>query len=101
MHNEKGINWAHVTASRAFFLMRWHDTSHRIIVCLPAARVHRRGYKLLNPGQKFKIIGIIKEIMCIIVLVQPNMLAWLHKASLPGDPEAVLALETYQQSLGA
>ncbi len=52
-----------------------------------------RGYKLLNPGQKFKIIGIIQEIMSIIVLVQLNRLAWLHKASLPGHPEAVPALQ--------
>jgi hypothetical protein len=37
-----------------------------------------------------------------MVLVQLNIFAWLHKASLPGDSEAVLALlETYQQSHGA
>jgi hypothetical protein len=40
--------------------------------------------------------------MRIIVLVLPNILAWLHKASLPGHPEAVMTLlETYQSSLGA
>ena len=39
--------------------------------------------------------------MRVILLVQLNMLAWLHKAGLPGHPEAVLGLlETYQQSLG-
>ncbi len=39
--------------------------------------------------------------MRIIVLVQLNMLAWLHKVSLPGHPEAVMMLlETYQSSLG-
>jgi hypothetical protein len=48
---------------------------------------------MLNPGQKFKIIGIIQEIMRIIVLIQLNMLAWLHKASLPGHPEAMPALQ--------
>ena len=39
--NDKGMNhdWACVTASRAFFLMRWHDTSHRFFVSRPA--VHR------------------------------------------------------------
>jgi hypothetical protein len=37
--------------------------------------------------------------MHVIVLVQLNMLAWLDKASLPGHPDAVLALlDTYQQS---
>jgi hypothetical protein len=41
-----------------------------------------RGYKLLNPGQKFKIRGIIQEIMRIIVLVQLNMLAWLHHTDM-------------------
>ena len=61
-----------------------------------------RGYKLLNPGLTFKIIGIIHEIMRIIVFVWLNLLALLHKASLPGHPEAVMTLlETYQSSLGA
>jgi hypothetical protein len=58
-----------------------------------------QGYTLPNPGQKFEIIGIIQEIMHKIVLVQLNMFAWLHKASLPGHPEALLVLlETYQSS---
>ncbi len=61
-----------------------------------------RGYKLLNPGQTFVITGIIQEIMCILVLVQLNMLTWLHKTSLPGRPEALLMLlETYHSLLGA
>jgi hypothetical protein len=88
---EKGMNWAHVTASRAFFLMRWHDASHRFFVCRPA--VHRTRLQAAKSGQKFKIIGIIQEKMRIIVLVQLNMLALLHKASLPGHPEAVPALQ--------
>ncbi len=32
------MNWAHVTGRRAFFMMRWHDTSHRIVVFWPAVR---------------------------------------------------------------
>ena len=61
-----------------------------------------RGYKLLNPGQTFDIIGIIQDIMRIIVFIELNMLTWLHKASMPGHPEALLMLlETYQSSLGA
>ncbi len=52
-----------------------------------------RGYKLLNPGQTFKKKGIIQEIMRIIVLVQLNMLTWLHKTSLPGhDPTSLSVL---------
>ncbi len=31
------MNWAHVTACRAYFLMLWH--AHRFVVCPPA--VHR------------------------------------------------------------
>jgi hypothetical protein len=60
-------------------------------------------YELLNPGQTFKIIGTIKEIMHITVLVQLNMLTWLLKTSLPGPPAALLMLlETYQSlQLGA
>jgi hypothetical protein len=65
-----------------------------------------RDYKLLNPGQTFKKIGIIQEIMRIIVLVQLNMLpvTWLHKTSLPQaghDPTKALLmlLETYQSWL--
>ncbi len=57
---------------------------------------------LLNPRQTFEIIGIIQEIMRIIVLVQLNMLTWLHKTSLPGRPEALLMLlETCHSSLPA
>ena len=57
---------------------------------------------LLNPRQTFEIIGIIQEIMRIIVLVQLNMLTWLHKTSLSGRPEVLLMLlETYHSSLGA
>jgi hypothetical protein len=33
------MNWAHVTARRAFFLIQWHDTSPRFFVCRPI--VHR------------------------------------------------------------
>jgi hypothetical protein len=36
-----------------------------------------RGYKLLNPGLTFKIIGIIQEIMRKILFIQLNMLTWL------------------------
>ncbi len=61
-----------------------------------------RGYKLLDPGQTFKIIGIIQEIMRIIVFVLQSMLTWLHKASSHGHPKALPALlDTYQSSLGA
>ncbi len=35
---EKDKKWAHVTAMRAFFLMQWHDTSQRFVVCWPAVR---------------------------------------------------------------
>jgi hypothetical protein len=60
-----------------------------------------QGYKLLNPGQTFKIVGIIQEVMCTIVLVQLKMLTWPHKASLPGHTKALLALlNTYQSLLG-
>jgi hypothetical protein len=61
-----------------------------------------RGYKLLNLRQTFEILGIIQEIIRRIVLVQLNMLTWLHKTSLPGRPAALLMLlETYHSSLGA
>jgi hypothetical protein len=51
----------------------------------------------LNPGQTFKIKGIIQEIMRtgIIVFIPSQrlpvnmMLTWLHKAGLPGHPEAL------------
>ncbi len=65
-----------------------------------------RVYKLLNPGQTSETVGIIHEILCIIVLVQLNMLEWL-KTNLPGPPraelEALMLLETvtYQSLLGA
>jgi hypothetical protein len=61
-----------------------------------------RGYRLLNHGQTFKIIGIIQEIMRIIVFVHLNRWIWLHKESFPGHPKALLPLlDTYQSSLGA
>ncbi len=94
------MNWACVTASRAFFLMRWHDTSHRFFVSRPA--VHRTRLQAAKSWTEIQNNRYNTRKMRIIVLVQLNMLAWLHKSSLPGHPEAVSALqETYQQSLGA
>ena len=61
-----------------------------------------RGYRLLNHGQTFKIIGIIQEIMRIIVIVHMNRWSWFRKASLPCHPKALLPLlDTYKSSLGA
>ncbi len=45
---EKAMNLAHVTGRRSFFLMLWHDTYHRIIVCWPA--VHR---SMLQAGKSW------------------------------------------------
>ena len=35
------MDWAHVAAMRAFFLMQRHDTSHRFDACCPAVRRSR------------------------------------------------------------
>ena len=60
-----------------------------------------RGYKLLNPGLTFKIIGIIHEIMrIIIVFVWLNMSALLHKASLPGHPRLISHLWVHRTTIG-
>ncbi len=35
------MDWAHVPAMRAFFLMQWNDSSHRFDACCPAVRRSR------------------------------------------------------------
>ena len=83
------MDWAHVPAMRAFFLMQWHDTSHRFDACCPAERRSR----LLaaeswsnNQNNKYNT-----KIMRIIVVVQLHMLTWLDKASSSVDHEASLS----------
>ncbi len=83
------MDWAHVPAMRAFFLMQWHDTSHRFEACCPAVRRSR-----LRAAQSWSNIQNNKyniEIMRIIVVVQLHMFHWLDKASSPIDHEASLA----------
>jgi hypothetical protein len=97
------MNRAHVTASRAFFLIQWHDTSHRFIVCRPTVR--RSSLQAATSSKSWTEIQnnrySTRKNACNN-LVQLNILAWLHKTSLLGHPEAILGLlETYQQSLGA
>jgi hypothetical protein len=41
IQKEKGMNLAHVTGRRAFLLMWWQHTSHRIDGCRPAVRRSR------------------------------------------------------------
>jgi hypothetical protein len=50
-----------------------------------------RCYKLLNPGITIEIIEIIQDTLRIVLFFQLNMWAWLHNASLPGHPKALLA----------
>ena len=83
------MDWAHVPARRAFFFMRWHDTSHRFVVCWPAVR--RSRLQAAQSWSEIKMISIIQKIIRIIVLVRLNMLTWLDKASSPVDHEASLA----------
>ncbi len=83
------MHWAHVPAMRVFFLMQWHDASHRFEACCPAVRRQR----LLaaqswsnNQNNKYNI-----KIMRIIVVFQLQMLTWLDKARSPAHHKASLA----------
>ena len=83
------MDWAHVPAMRAFFLMQWNDSSHRFDACCPAVRrsMFRAAQSWSNiQNNKYNI-----KIMRIIVIVRPHMLTWLDKASSPVDHEASLA----------
>ncbi len=83
------MDWAHVPAMKVFFLMQWHDTSHRFETCCPAVRRSR-----LRAAQSWSNIQNNKyntKIMRIIVVVQLHMFTWLDKASSPVDHEASLA----------
>ena len=83
------MDWAHVPVMRAFFLMQWHDTSHRFEACCPAVRRSRlRAAQSWsnNQNNKYNI-----KILRIIVVNQLQMLTFLDKASSPVDHEASLA----------
>ncbi len=83
------MDWAHVPAMRAFFLMQWHDTSHRFDAYCPAVRRSR-----LRAAQSWSNIENNKDnikIMRKVVVVQLHILTWLDKASSPVDYEASLA----------
>ncbi len=85
------MGWAHVPAMRAFFLIQWHDTSHRFDACCPAVRRLRlrAAQSWSNIQVQFNKYNI--KIMRIIVVVQLHMLTWLDKASSSVDHEASLA----------
>ncbi len=83
------MDWAHVAAIRAFFLMQWHGTSYRFDAWCPAVRRSR-----LRAAQSWPNIQNNKyniKIMRKIVVVQLHMLTWLDKVSCPVDHEASLA----------
>ncbi len=83
------MDWAHVPAMRAFFLMQWRDVTHRFEACCPAVRRSRlRAAQSWSNNQNNKYN---KNIMRIIVVIQLRMLTWLDKASSPVDHEASLA----------
>ncbi len=87
------MDWTHVPAMKAFFLMQWHDTSHRFDACCPAVRRSRlraAQYWSNNQNNKYNYYYNIKR-MRIIVVIQLQMLIWLDKASSPVDHEASLA----------
>ncbi len=75
------MDWAHVPALRAFFLMQRHDTSHRFDACCSESAVRRLRLRAAqswpnNQNNKYNI-----KIMRIIVVVQLQMLTWLDKAT--------------------
>ena len=83
------MDWAHVPAMRAFFLMQRHDTSHRFDACCPAvcrSRLRAAQSWSNNQNNKYNI-----KIMRIIAVIQLQMLTWLDKASSPVDHQASLA----------
>ncbi len=84
------MDWAHVPAMRAFFLIQWLDTSHRFNACCPAVRRSR-----LGAAQSWSNIQNNKyntKRMRIKVVVQLHMLTWpLDKASSLVDHEASMA----------
>ncbi len=97
-----------ILMNRPWIGLMWHegelsswcdDMIHLIESLCVGLQCVGRCYKLLNPGITIKIIEIIQDIMRIILFFQLNMWAWLHNASLPGHPKALLALlDTYQSS---
>jgi hypothetical protein len=71
------MNWAHVTARKVFFLMLWHDTSHRFIVCRLAvrrSRLHRTRCQILD---RYATRNNAYDSLCSAEYV----------ASLPGHPK--------------
>ncbi len=83
------MDWAHVPAMRAFFLMQWNDSSHGFEARCPAVRRSRlQAAQSWSNNQNNKYNT---KIMRIIVVIQLQRLTWLDKASSPVDHEASLA----------
>ncbi len=99
----KAVNWAHLTGRRAFFLMQLCDTSHRIDVCCPAVRRSMlQAAKSWTDNRNNR--NNTRNNHVYNSLLSAQYVAWLHKASLPSHPKALLALlDTYQSEswLGA
>ncbi len=79
---EKAMNWAHVTGRRTFFLMLWHETSHRIVACQPTvwrSMLQAAKYWTENRKNRNSTRNNVYN-----SLLSAEYVFWLHKASLPG-----------------
>jgi hypothetical protein len=84
------MNWAHATGRRAFFLMQWHDTSHRIVVCRPAVpRSMLQAAKSWTDNQNN--MNNTRH-TTYNSLLSAEHVGFASLTGLPGHPKALLAL---------